>query len=175
MNTSITVNEQDIAIYEFLKENGVEYTVTYLQDNSQDQDWQYDLFSVCFKKGNNSFRSEFKTGLGHRVSRFKNGYTTLRSTYNKTLDKVGLKGCLHNVSSKQFAVSPTSANVLHCLLLDSQLGEDLFEDFCANLGYSEDSIKALESYRACQKTCTNLRKVFTNTQLQQLSEILEDY
>lgn len=175
MKTSIIVNDQDIAVTEFLKNNGVDYKAVYVKDNSQDKEWQHDLFNVSFTKGTKSFNTEFKTGLGHRVKQYKNGVTSLRPIYNKELAKVDLKGCLHKTDNDQFAVSPTSANVLYCLLLDADLSSEIFEDFCHNLGYDEDSLTAFEIYRQCQKNTTELRKIFDSSLQAELREILEDY
>ena len=56
------------------------------------------------------------------------------------------------------ANSCTLSEVLHCLFLDAQLAEDDFEDFCANLGYNEDSIKALDIYKDVQRNTKKLKR-----------------
>lgn len=51
---------------------------------------------------------------------------------------------------------PTAGEVLECLVLDAGCGEDDYADFCASLGYDEDSRKALAMWHACRKTREDL-------------------
>lgn len=46
-----------------------------------------------------------------------------------------------------------------------------FQEWCRNFGYSDDSIKALNTYQACAKQYEALSKVFTQEQLEKLREI----
>lgn len=59
-------------------------------------------------------------------------------------------------------------DILACLNVDHS--ED-FEDFCDNYGYSEDSIKARDTYLSVRKETKNLKRLFTSEQLELLSEI----
>ena len=54
--------------------------------------------------------------------------------------------------------APKLEEVLHCLFSDYSCASDTFEEFCSYLGYSDDSIKAFETYRACQKSGERLKK-----------------
>tara|TARA_R100000541_G_C1897352_1_gene84085 strand:+ start:93478 stop:94065 length:588 start_codon:yes stop_codon:yes gene_type:complete len=195
MKTSISINDQDIAVAKFLEDNNVVYKSVYLLDCSKDSEWQHDLFNISFIKGSNLINTEFKTGLGHRVLKTKQGtYTslsTLSTKYNKELKKANIEKGLHLIDNdfklsngykntfytggSCYAVSPTAASVLYSLLLDSDCGHELFEDFCNNCGYDQDSIKSLEIYRACQKNAKQLNSLFTQKQLEELRELLEDY
>ncbi|QXL90409.1 hypothetical protein [Salmonella phage NINP13076] len=188
MNNKITFNDQDVTVFNFLKEKGVNFTAQYGGVNS-DPEWQADLFFVSFEKGGKVYRSEFKTGTGHRVGR----HTGLTPSDARELAKVGAK--VSQVDQKNwtredykrndnkamsfgyrvYVATPTAANVLYCLLSDMDLGSESHADFCANLGYDEDSRKGLEIYLACQKTGEELRKVFTGEDLETLREMLEDY
>ena len=192
MKTSIRILEQDTAIANFLKDNNIIFKSTYLLDNSKDEEWQHDLFNVTFTNGNKLINTEFKTGLGHRVLKAKKGaITSLAPKYNKELLKVGIdKGLtlieddfvLNNGWTKSkyiggscFAVSPTAASVLYSLIVDHDCAYDLFEDFCDNCGHDQDSIKALEIYKACQKNAKQLNSLFSNAQLNTIRELLVDY
>ena len=53
--------------------------------------------------------------------------------------------------------------VLNCLFLDAQIAEDEFEDFCANLGYNEDSITALNTYKDLQSNTKKLKRALGNS------------
>ena len=55
--------------------------------------------------------------------------------------------------------SPTIEDVLECLGSDAECGLYSFEDFCDNLGYSNDSIKAFQTYRQCEEIAKKIRKL----------------
>lgn len=54
--------------------------------------------------------------------------------------------------------APSVDDVLHSLILDADAEQENFHDWCANYGYSDDSISALNTYKACLLTATMLRK-----------------
>jgi len=53
---------------------------------------------------------------------------------------------------------PTAADVLSSLVLDTQCGEESFEDFCADLGYDPDSRKAERIWAQCHKIAPKVRR-----------------
>lgn len=55
---------------------------------------------------------------------------------------------------------PDAASLLSSLALDANLGDQTFADFCADLGYDEDSRKAFASWEACRASMEKLRAVF---------------
>ena len=48
---------------------------------------------------------------------------------------------------------------------------DSFSDFCDAVGYSTDSISAMETYLACGEEYAGLRRIFTEEQMKMLREI----
>lgn len=62
-------------------------------------------------------------------------------------------------------VKPTEAAVLESLMMDAQAAESNFVDWCSEFGYSDDSIRAFNMYRACLETAVMLRKYYTKDQL----------
>lgn len=73
---------------------------------------------------------------------------------------------------------PKVADVLHSLILDASAADENFHDWCANFGYSDDSIKALNTYKACLETAQALRKHFSPDTLRTVRtvrELLQDY
>ena len=54
---------------------------------------------------------------------------------------------------------PKLRDILYSLASDASCGERSFQDFCAELGYSEDSIKALDTYLKCQRNGQILEKI----------------
>lgn len=71
---------------------------------------------------------------------------------------------------------PDAASFLHCMLSDMEAGEHCsFQDFCDNFGYDNDSIKALETYQACQQGARKFRQVVTTAEVEKLREVLQDF
>jgi len=54
---------------------------------------------------------------------------------------------------------PEIGEALDCLLSDASCGESSFADFCADCGYSTDSIRAREIWQACVRTHVKLMKL----------------
>lgn len=52
---------------------------------------------------------------------------------------------------------PTAYDLLSCLRLDSEAANESFSNWCANFGYDNDSIKALNTYNACVETARKLK------------------
>ena len=70
---------------------------------------------------------------------------------------------------------PKVADVLHSLTMDASAADENFHDWCANFGYSDDSIKAMNTYKACLEVAVALRKHFSPDTLRQVRELLQDY
>lgn len=63
---------------------------------------------------------------------------------------------------------PTLPDVLDCLVSDAEYVDRAFEEFCADLGYDEDSRTAERVYQACVRTGRALRRLFTLAELETL-------
>ena len=63
---------------------------------------------------------------------------------------------------------PNEYDVLACL---EKYRYDSFSDFCAEFGYSTDSISARETFLACGEEYAGLRRIFTEEQMEKLREI----
>lgn len=72
-------------------------------------------------------------------------------------------------------VTPTAADVLYCLTSEYDALSTSFPDWCAELGYEEDSRKAFRVYESCQEGAKKLRDVFGHALIQQIREALEGY
>jgi len=64
----------------------------------------------------------------------------------------------------------TPYSVLACISGDTNTPET-FADFCAEYGYEQDSIKALQTFRRCSAFSKRLRAFFTESEIEQLAEI----
>jgi hypothetical protein len=80
---------------------------------------------------------------------------------------------LRNKRTKR-PVRPTIADVLHSLFTDASAADESFSDWCENLGYSNDSIKALNTYQACCDTAKHLRQQFDAATYDQIQFIIQE-
>ena len=69
---------------------------------------------------------------------------------------------------KKKAAVPSVYDVLACL---SKCDPGTFEDFCSDFGYDDDSRTAERVYFAVQKEYTQLTRIFTPGQMEELAEI----
>ena len=72
------------------------------------------------------------------------------------------------LARKQKEARPTCYDVLACL---TKYDPGTFEEFCAEYGYDEDSRTAERVYVAVQKEFANLKRIFTNEQLEAMQKI----
>lgn len=154
-------NEAQQNVATLLETWGVSFSARLIGETKRD-DWVCDEWRVTI----GSFETEYFTGTG------------LRKMKKGAIPTTARKGCVayaewekHNL----VAVAPCAADVLYALLSDAEACETSFSDWCENFGYSNDSIKALNTYRACEETGRILRKVFSTKQVAELREALTDY
>lgn len=135
--------------------------IDYAGETTQDNNWQCDQWHVTIssKAGFHSF--DYFTGLGLRTRTY--------SGYGRKWDSMRKKH--YDDKPKK----PKVADVLHSLILDASAANENFHDWCANYGYSDDSIKAMNIYKSCLETAQALRKHFSPDTLRAVRELLQDY
>jgi hypothetical protein len=69
---------------------------------------------------------------------------------------------------------PTVADVLHSLFSDASAADENFSDWCDNYGYSDDSIKALNMYKACTEVAKNLRQQFDPETRAKIQSVIQE-
>ena len=69
---------------------------------------------------------------------------------------------------------PTKEDVLYSMITDD-VNNMTLNDFCNEFGYNEDSIKALEIYKACKRETKAYYDMFDSEEREVLRELLEDY
>lgn len=73
-------------------------------------------------------------------------------------------------------IPPTAADVLHAVVMDASSVRDTnFADWCADLGYSFDSIEDLMTYRECCREAAWYRKAFDLGERVALDTYFQDY
>lgn len=147
--------------------------------------WEFDKWDIRIEYGKTSeyfrgepvYRSEYsleyKMGLGHRKTEkafilAKREDASLARVKNPVkLDR--------NKGEYVYAIEPKVLDIFHSIVLDGNLAQESFEDFCSNCGYSEDSRKALECYLACQKEGDFFRRAFNAEQREKITKFFCDY
>lgn len=69
---------------------------------------------------------------------------------------------------------PTVKGVLYSMIMDDVSNMN-FDDFCNEFGYDNDSIKALETYKACEKQTQAYYNMFDSEEREALQELLKNY
>ena len=69
---------------------------------------------------------------------------------------------------------PSVKDVLYSFIMDD-VHNMSFKDFCNCFGYDNDSIKALETYKLCEKQTEAYYKMFDYEERELLQELLQDY
>lgn len=150
------MTDTEKAVQQFLTAQGISFDAIGGQRTKRD-DWECFQWEVTFLRLTNlkqQLRTQFYCGLAHvKANRYPVGHW----------------------ARSEIPQPPSAADVLHSLLMDSQAREQSFADWCADLGYDADSIKALNTYNACVATDNQLRQVFTATERDKLAEMLEGY
>ena len=72
-------------------------------------------------------------------------------------------------------VKPSNADILHSLTMDATAADENFSDWCENFGYSDDSLKALNTYKQFLEIATALRKHFDRATLEAIREAVADH
>lgn len=122
--------------------------ITYVSETVRDNDWKCDQWRVELTSKAGFWSTDYYTGLGHR---------TKPDSWGRTKPK-----------------KPTVAAVLYSLFNDASAADNNFHDWCAEYGFSDDSIKALNTYKQCLDTATALRKHFSPEQRQAIQTIVSE-
>lgn len=111
-------------------------TITF-QHLNQDDKWPHFAWSVSV----NGELFSYKTGIGH-------AYMGPKQNAEDVLmhDRIGYlfpKRAINrgHTPAKCYAVAPKQDDVLQALFSDAEFGAYSFDEFCDNLGYSNDSLK----------------------------------
>ena len=157
----------------------ISYSAQYIGQTKRDN-WDCDAWRVSFEyPGKPAQTFEFFTGLGLRAEPTARDKLAARpfGLTEKDIQNRTIYGrrYLAELEKLRKPKAPTVASVLHSLILDSGAMGQSFNDWCANCGYSNDSIKALDTYRQCQSIGERLRMLWTTAQLDALRDALQDY
>ena len=164
MTTETTIST-DSAVDNLLAQQGIKFSVALIGETKR-EDWTCDAWRFTLSAGKQAYTGDFYTGIGHR-----------KAVKGAPADKGNPNTLYREDWEKRWLnpVAPSAASVLYSLLLDSRAADMSFDDWASEYGYSDDSIKALESYRACCKTARELRGIFKPEVREALQALLQDY
>ena len=144
--------------------------ITYVSE-TVNENWgnhTVDQWRVSLKNRNGKYESiDYFTGLGHR-KQIKN---TPPFPSNISKRSVAYKKWHYQYIRP---VKPDVLTVLRSLILDCDMAGDNFNNFCGYFGLSNDSIKALDTYRACMENREIMFRVFTRQEYEELKTLTED-
>ena len=118
---------------------------------------------------------EYSRGIGYRTELSHYERDKFKKVMNRNPQKTKSNLLLYVDELKKVS-KPKPLNiddVLYSLVLDTQLSRETFDDFCDDLGYSNDSIKANDIYKACQKNGKKLRTFIKD--LDRAIDLFQDY
>lgn len=122
--------------------------ITYVGETVRDKDWKCDQWRVALTGKAGYWSTDYFTGTGLRAK--------------------------PDAWGKRKPKKPSIADVLQCLFNEAQAAEYNFSDWCSDFGYSDDSIKALNTYKACLDTATAIRKYFTYEQRAAIEALISE-
>jgi hypothetical protein len=122
-------------------------------------EWPHDEWHVTVSYQARNHSAVYKTGIGQRkrtksLERQGGGY------YDRMGDRFYRDDVDVAESGASKVTAPSVADVVCCLVSDASGADRSFADWCADYGYSDDSIKAHQTYLACQQTRDALIKLF---------------
>jgi hypothetical protein len=157
----MTATEIRSAVDQILSAAGIAFKAQLVGETIRDNNWKCDAWRVSF----GTFQTDYFTGTGHRKP--VNGAPTDKGNPNTLYREDWEKRYLR-------PVAPKAADVLHSLIMDMEADSMSFRDWCDNYGYSDDSLTALDTYRACCKIAEKMRATFKPETLKALREAVQD-
>ena len=106
----------------------------------------------------NGVEFSYRTGLGHATPAY-NKYGDKRN--QKPENSLMLQGS-NAFKGGIWVHIPKIDDVLNCLFSDASAGNESFDEFCDNMGASNDSLSALDTYRACMEGAKKLRQALSS-------------
>jgi hypothetical protein len=153
---------------DFLEKTETELRVAFVRHGTHfvDDKETRDVYECLLFRGDRMFKFEFGNSI---VASCKFRYGSLVANDMQTLSKMAKRHLAKGevMENKSFAV-PTAYDVLTCL---QKHDVGTFKDFCSEFGYDEDSRKAEKIFRAVVVEYGNVRKIWSEEEIELLREI----
>jgi hypothetical protein len=146
----------------------IRFEAVHQGEQSDSFGWQHHLYRVTLIYDGRTFSTEYRMGMGCV------DYKPITHQAATTRRNRGQDVRWNHFGPGKDALAtpraPTLKDVLGSLASDCQLGDQLFEDFCGDLGYDVDSRKAHATWEACQQMHYELRSLFGHARYQEFIE-----
>ena len=162
---------------DFLAKTNTTMTAQYLGHWPRLGEWSTSQWQITFsRQGRKPFTLTFSQSLNSSWKYHQEGtsiFKHLQGIPPKLRNEFYPKGSeAYTTPAGQYTLTPvkrppSAYDVLACL---TKYDPGTFKDFCADFGYSDDSIKALETYRAVQEEWQEVNRMFGDC-LDELGEI----
>lgn len=159
------MNEYIAQANNFLEKTGASISVEYLETKKYFPDDQYprDIYTVTLARNDRSYTFKFGqslqcSGKWWKYKDYRRGISTSKSKPFPS----------HEWDKNPDYELPNAYDILAAMTI---YDPESFEDFCCSFGYSDDSIKALEIYKAVTNEFENLQRLFSDKELEELQEI----
>jgi hypothetical protein len=126
---------------------------------------EYEVKATSFlKQTETTFKAKF-----FKHDHYFTGDKDQRDIYKVTLrNKKGSYTFTFGQSIANTGKQPSAYSVLACL---TKYDVGSFDDFCSEFGYDTDSMSDLKTYKAVAKEYQSLKRLFTDEELELMSEI----
>jgi len=155
---------------------GIAPTLSYLGKRTEDE-WEHDAWDVVM----GTYRTTYKTGLGHRVWAKPHDVRAVLpfgyKPHKYSLKDLGTANTIHRERMEQRhlkPIVPDYVDVVCSLVRDGDAVNYSFLDWCAEYGYSSDSIKARSMYDTCCDIGQRMRQQIKRGDLEKLQEFAHE-
>jgi hypothetical protein len=138
----------------------IAFTLTHvaLHDGTTGEGWAHDAWRYSITRNGVTASGPYRTGIGHRVPRpGVKRYGVNHVDHGSLGRKTDIDAACADWTKP---VKPPIADVVGALLSDASGVTETFDDWCAEFGHDTDSRRALETYLTCQRTRSQLLKLF---------------
>lgn len=118
-------------------------------------DWEHFNWTITIK----GVECNYNMGMGHFKIAMKKPVGYVQRTLSHPEIEKAFNRQEFYYSNTLFIRIPRVRDVLYSLASDASCSRESFKDFCSNLGYDEDSRKALSMYLSCQESEHKLRRM----------------
>ena len=173
--------ETKAAIDVLLARHGVTMTATFVpqsasrhsQEKTRTLNWR-----VAFTRASNgaSFAIDYSQGVGHIPPIVGNSYPLeMRAREHEASEKGRYQVRANSSFATKQLPAPSATSLLYCIVLDSDVQDCTFEDWCSNLGFDPDSRKAEAIYGACRAQTRDAQRVLGRELMEEAAKLLEGY
>ena len=168
------MNEYTKQATEFLKKANATIKIEFI-GLTINREWKENtprnLYSITLSSPAGSMTFDFWDSIYNTEVQQMNFTTYAEKRYNRHFDSLNYSEKVkaqRELKEKKAAAQPTAYDILACM---TKYDPGTFDDFCAEYGYNEDSRTAERIYFAVQKEYTQLAKIFTPEQLEEMQNI----